>query len=134
MNSFKKQLTVTVAAVAMLSLSPAPVEAQSGSRLCGWIAIETPQKMGLLYEARKSEAMYDMKCDAAVSSFMQKINANPQLKAMKWEKVHKATCESVGQKGFINAGESPDICEKMKANKPYQVTKAGSASAVYTQK
>jgi len=62
------------------------------------------------------------------------IDKNPQLKAMTWEKVRKATCESVGNKGFVNGGESADICEKMQAKTPYQVTKAGAASAVYTRK
>ncbi len=118
----------------MLALSPAPAEAQAGSRLCGWIAVETPQKIGLLYEARRKDASYGKQCDQAIDAMWKKIQGNPQLKAMKWERIHRATCESVGNRGFVNAGESADICEKMKAKTPYQVTKAGAASAVYTQK
>lgn len=134
MITMKTKLTLSLAAVAMFTLSPTPAEAQSGSRLCGWIAVETPQKMGLLYEARTKDASYGKQCDEAIDAMWKTINGNPQLKAMKWKKVRKESCESVGNKGFVNAGESADICEKMTAKTPYQVTKAGSASAVYTKK
>jgi hypothetical protein len=39
----------------------------------------------------------------------------------------------VGNKGFVNQGESADICDKMEAKVGYKVTKAGAASASYAK-
>jgi hypothetical protein len=47
------------------------------------------------------------------------IDQNRQRKAMQWQKVRKESCENVGNKGFVNAGESADICETMEAKKPH---------------
>jgi hypothetical protein len=134
MNTLKINLALSLAAAAMLSLAPAPAEAQSGSRLCGWITVQGPQKVGLLYEARTKDASYHKQCDEAISKMESEIAKNPKLKALQWQKVKRETCESVGNKGFVNAGESADICDKMQAKTPYQVTKSGAAAAVYSKK
>lgn len=131
MTNLKKHLTLSLAATALLVLSAGQAQAQSGSRVCGHIAVETPNKIGLLYETRKKDASYKKQCDEAISKFKKVIESTPQLKAMKWQEVKNDTCESVGNKGFVNNGESADICDKMEAKQPYKVTKMGAASATY---
>ena len=48
MTNLKKNLTLTLAATAVLLFTAGQAHAQSGSRLCGFIAVETPNKVGLL--------------------------------------------------------------------------------------
>jgi hypothetical protein len=133
MTNLKKNLTLTLAATAMLLFTAGQAHAQSGSRLCGFIAVETPNKVGLLYEARTKDASYKKQCDEAISKMKQKIDTTPQLKAMTWQEVKRWSCEDVGNKGFVNQGESSDICDKMEAKVGYKVTKAGAASATYAK-
>ncbi len=131
--NLKKHFTLSIAATAVLLLTAGQAHAQSGSRLCGFIAVDTPNKVGLLYEARTKDASYKKQCDEAISKMKQKIDTTPQLKAMKWQEVKRWTCEDVGNKGFTNQGESADMCEKMEAKVGYKVTKAGAASATYAK-
>lgn len=131
--NLKKHFTLSIAATAVLLLTAGQAHAQSGSRLCGFIAVDTPNKVGLLYEARTKDASYKKQCDEAISKMKQKIDTTPQLKAMKWQEVKRWSCEDVGNKGFVNQGENADICEKMEAKVGYKVTKAGAASAAYAK-
>jgi hypothetical protein len=120
-----------LAMLALGTLVPSLAQAQSGSRLCGHVAIETPTKIGLLYEARDDDASYHRQCDEAIDKTMDKINGNAQLKTMKWKTIKRFKCEEVGNMGFINPGQSPDICENMQAKQGYKVMKQGSANATY---
>ena len=120
-----------LAVLALGALAPSLAQAQSGSRLCGHVAIETPTKIGLLYEARYDDALYQKKCEEAIQETMNKIIGNKQLKTMKWKKIERFTCEAVGNMGFINPGQSPDICDNMKAEQGYKVMKQGKENATY---
>jgi hypothetical protein len=120
-----------LAILALGTLAPSLALAQSGSRLCGYVAIETPTKIGLLYEARDDDASYHKQCDVAINETMDKINGNAQLKTMKWKKIERFKCEEVGNMGFINPGQSPDICDNMAAKQGYKVMKQGKANATY---
>ena len=119
------------AMLALGALVPSLAQAQSGSLLCGHVAIETPTKIGLLYEARDDDASYYKQCKEAISKTMDKINGNAQLKSMKWKKIERFKCEEVGNMGFVNPGQSPDICDAMQAKQGYKVMKQGSANATY---
>ena len=120
-----------LAMLALGALVPSLAQAQSGSRLCGHVAIETPTKIGLLYEARDDDASYHKQCEEAIQDTMNKINGNKQLKTMKWKKIERFKCEEVGNMGFVNPGQSPDICDNMEAKQGYKVMKQGKANATY---
>lgn len=127
-----KTLNKTLLALLTISaLIPSIAQAQSGSRLCGYVAIETPTKIGLLYEARDDDADYHYVCDQAIEKTSQSIQKNPQLKAMKWKQIKRFKCEEVGNMGFVNKGQSPDICDNMESHNAYKIMKPGSANATY---
>lgn len=129
-----KAFIFTGLALGVLAVSGGGASAQSGSRLCGWVAVGTPVKIGLLYEARKKDASYKKQCSEVIKKMESQIKNNDDLKKMAWTKVDKKSCEDVGKMGFANAGESNDICDKMEAKKPYKVVKSGpKASATYTK-
>jgi hypothetical protein len=117
--------------LALGALVPSLAQAQSGSRLCGQVAIETPTKIGLLYEARDDDASYHKQCEEAINKTMDSIKGNAQLKTMKWKKIERFKCEEVGNMGFVNPGQSPDICDNMEAKQGYKVMKQGKANATY---
>lgn len=120
-----------LAMLALGALVPSLAQAQSGSRLCGHVAIETPTKIGLLYEARDDDASYHQQCQEAINGTMDSIKGNAQLKTMKWKKIERFKCEEVGNMGFVNPGQSPDICDNMEAKQGYKVMKQGKANATY---
>ena len=120
-----------LAMLAIGALVPSLAQAQSGSRLCGYVAIETPTKIGLLYEARDDDASYHKQCEEAINKTMDSIKGNAQLKTMKWKKIERFKCEEVGNMGFVNPGQSPDICDTMQAKQGYKVMKQGKANATY---
>jgi hypothetical protein len=127
-----KTLNKTLLALLTVSaLIPSITQAQSGSRLCGYVAIETPTKIGLLYEARDDDSNYHYQCDQAIEKTSKSIQKNPQLKAMKWNLIKRFKCEEVGNMGFVNKGQSPDICDNMEAHNAYKVMKQGTANATY---
>ena len=98
-----------LAILALGALAPSLALAQSGSRLCGYVAIETPTKIGLLYEARDDDASYHKQCAEAIDETMDKIKGNAQLKTMNWKKIERFKCEEVGDMGFINPGQNTAI-------------------------
>ena len=119
---------------AMLALGafvPSLAQAQTGSRLCGHVAIETPSKIGLLYEAKEEDNNYREQCDKAIQETKDSINSNAQLKTMKWKKIERSKCEDVGNMGFTNPGQSPDMCDNMQAKQIYKVMKESKANATY---
>ena len=128
MKNFNKTLLTLIA---VITLAPRIAQAQSGSRLCGHVAIETPTKIGLLFEARDDDANYHYQCDQAIDTTWQKIQKNPQLQAMKWKQIKRFKCEEVGNMGFVNKGQSPDICDNMESHNGYKVMKQGSGNASY---
>jgi hypothetical protein len=132
---------VTAAAVAvsaaLISLAPGEASAQSGSRLCGWVAVATPMKIGLLYEARKKDASYKKQCSEVIKKMEKEIKKDATLSKMSWKKIDKKACEDVGKMGLAytnDKGEAKnDICEKMQAKKAYKVLKQGTAATTFTK-
>jgi hypothetical protein len=126
-----KKLTLSMTTTVLLALACSQAQAQDGSRLCGYITVNSPTKIGFLYEAHTGDDTYSKQCDDAISKAMGSIINNPQLKSMQWEKVQKYTCQYVANEGFINYGENPDICSSMESKYLYKVTKQGEAKATY---
>lgn len=133
MLNFKKICHASLTTIMLVGLFSTQAQAQSGSRLCGHVAVDTPTKIGLLYEARDNDASYHKQCDEAISKTQDAINKNAQLKSMQWKTIKRWKCEEVGNLGFVNKGESADICDKMEAKVPYKVVKQPNASATYTK-
>lgn len=137
-KSFLK--VVTVSAIALLGFSQT-AHAQKGSRLCGWVAqfqSQTgPQVMGFLYEIRTADASDGRQCSEFISAINDKaIKANAQLSGLPWQKVEKATCESVGAVFISPNAPSNDMCDYMEAKKPFQVQKSlinNVPTTVYTK-
>ncbi|MCE2680476.1 MAG: hypothetical protein LW629_08540 [Burkholderiales bacterium] len=118
-----------------------PAHAQKGSRLCGWVAnyqTQTgPQALAFLYEIRTADASDGRQCSEFISKVYDKaIKSNAQLSQLPFQKVEKATCESVGSI-FIGAQHpSNDMCDYMEAKKPFQVQKSlvnNVPTTVYTK-
>jgi len=128
-----KACALAVVSFGMIAASAGVANAQKGSRLCGWVAVETPIKIGLLYEARKKDASYKTQCKKVISEMNDEIKKDAQLSAMKWTKIDKKDCEHVGKLGLAytdSKGQSKnDICEKMEAKKAYKVIKSGPKAA-----
>lgn len=130
MKKYAKRLTLSITASLLLALATS--QAQASSRLCGYVAVKTPTKIGLLMEVRTESKSYKSKCDAALSKAMDIINNNPQLKSMQWQEKEGDACQRVANEGFINKDENPDICDTtMIVDNFYKITKQGEAKATY---
>ena len=130
----------TVSVIAAVGFSQ-PAHAQKGSRLCGWVAqyqTQTgPQALAFLYEVRTADASDGRQCSEFISSIADKaIKPNAQLSQLPFQKVEKATCESVGAIFTSPATPSNDMCDYMGAKTPYQVQKSlinNVPTTVYTK-
>lgn len=130
----------SVALAAAILLGPVTANAQSGSRLCGWVADVTSegkvvQVIGNLYEARSDDPSYAKQCDGAINDMSSAIKSDPKMNALTWTKVFKWTCTSIGERFVSKTHGSSDMCAFMVSKTPYQVVKDNIANTtVYTQK
>lgn len=117
---FYKNLVVFSALVLFFAVSfnIPESEAQSGSRICGWLAKK--EKIAMSYEARKDDSSYSSQCDTAEKNLWDAIKKDAQLSKLSWEKTHKWTCEDVG-KYVVPSGTSTDICDNMSAHCAYSI-------------
>ena len=130
----------TISAIAAIGFSQ-PAHAQKGSRLCGWVAnyqTQTgPQAMAFLYEVRTADASDGRQCSEFISSIKKDaIDANAQLSTLPFQKVEKATCESVGAIFTSPQFPSNDMCDYMEAKKPFRIQKSlvnNVPTTVYTK-
>ncbi len=122
-----------LAILAVGTLAPSIAQAQAGYRLCGQISVNGPVKIGLLKQVDDtvSNNNYNQKCDEAIKNTKDMIESNTELKAMQWEKIKKSLCDDVGNRGFVNIGQSPDLCDNMGPKYIYKVTKQGTANTTY---
>lgn len=120
-----------IAILTVCSLEFSLAHAQSGSRLCGEISVSGPLKIGFLYKANQKDVSVNRQCDEVIKTSIQKIESNPQFKAMQWEKVYQQVCDDIGKKGFVSNGQSPDICDSMDSKILYKVTKQGEGKAIF---
>lgn len=135
--------TFWLAIAACLTFFVLPAEhahAQPGSRLCGYIMKGSDGGFtGYLYEAREASINYDKDCafnaDAMYGKYIEKgyiasfdlpgtrIGADcHQLPSSHgdWHRHCQSTCEDVGQ-NFQSSNSPKDMCDKMEADKNYEV-------------
>ena len=122
-----------LAIIAVGTLVPSITQAQAGYRLCGQISVNGSVKIGLLKKVDDtvSNNNYNQKCDEAIKDTKDMIESNTELKAMQWEKIKKSLCDDVGNRGFVNVGQSPDLCDNMVSKYIYKVMKQGKANTTY---
>ena len=113
-------------------LAVASSQAFASPRLCGYIAVDNPNKMGILAEFSDNDSLYHKKCDQALDESWKKIQANAQLQAQNWRKITRTKCYDVAKQGFLNDGDSADLlCNNMDSDNGYKITKKGSAGATF---
>lgn len=132
----KPSLKLVSMVAIMSALFAAPiVSAQSGSRLCGFIADIPPSttlsgnmlsfggKIALLYEYRINDESYRKQCKAATDAFKSSIAADATLKTLTWTEQKGVLCDRVGSEFTSETQPGTDICESMDLKNKYSVLK-----------
>lgn len=124
------KLTLTISTSLLLALASS--QAFASPRLCGYIAVDNPNKMGILAEFSDNDSLYHKKCDQALDDSWKKIQSNAQLQALNWRKITRNKCYDVAKQGFLNDGDNADLlCNNMDSDNGYKITKKGSAGATF---
>ena len=127
-----KKLTLTIGTTMLLALANS--QAYASPRLCGYIAVDNPSKLGILAEFSDNDSLYHQKCDQALDQAWNKIQSNAQLKAQNWRKIYRNKCWDVGKQGFINPGDDADLlCNNMDSDNGYKITKMGGSTAAFAK-
>lgn len=125
-----KKLTLAVSTTMLMALATS--QALASPRLCGYIAVDNPNKIGILAEFSDNDSLYHKKCDQALDDSWKKIQANAQLQGLNWRKITRTKCYDVAKQGFLNDGDSADLlCNNMDNDNGYKITKKGSAGATF---
>jgi hypothetical protein len=125
-----KKLTLSIGASLLLALASSQVFASP--RLCGYIAVDNPGKIGILAEFSDNDSLYHKKCDQALDDAWNKIQGNSQLKAQNWRKIIRNKCYDVAKQGFLNPGDNADLlCNNMDSDNGYKITKKGAEAATF---
>ena len=113
-------------------LALASSQAFAAPRLCGYIAVDNPGKVGILAEFSDNDSLYHKKCDQAIDDSWKKIQSNATLQPMNWVKIYRNKCYDVAKQGFLNQGDSADLlCNNMDSDNGYKITKKGPEAAVF---
>lgn len=112
---------------------PNIAHAQSGSRLCGLTAPTPTGYIGYLYEARQDDVDYTSNCNDATNSYIIMLKSNGDLDKYAWHQWTKEPCENVGVY-FESSNSGKDMCDNMKANQDYTVTKDKASNKTTYQK
>ena len=128
--SISKTFSMVVVAACIFAVSAGVANAQKGSRLCGMVAVDTPVKIGLLYEARTKDVSYKKQCKKVISKFKNAIKKDATLQKFKWKQVSRKSCQDVGKMGFALKS---NMCKKMTAKKAYKVVKEGPKPTTFTR-
>lgn len=115
-----------------LLLALASTQVFASPRLCGYIAVDNPGKIGILAEFSDNDSLYHKKCDQALDDAWGKIQGNAQLKGQNWRKIIRNKCYDVAKQGFLNQGDSADLlCNNMDSDNGYKVIKKGAEAATF---
>ncbi len=130
MKTNSKKFSLTIAASLLLALVSS--QASASPRLCGYIAVDNPGKIGILAEFSDNDSLYHKKCDQALDDAWKKIQANDQLKSQNWKKITRNKCYDVAKQGFLNPGDNADLlCNNMDSDNGYKITKKGAEAATF---
>ena len=125
-----KKLTMTVSTTMLLALASS--QAFASPRLCGYIAVDNPNKLAVLAEFSDNDSLYHNKCDKAIDQSWNKIQANSQLQGLNWKKIYRNKCYDVAKQGFLNQGDDADLlCKNMDSDNGYKITKKGSDATTF---
>lgn len=116
-----------------VALPVTPAFAQSGSRICGYVATTSTTTIGLLYEIRINDNDSGKQCSDAQAAFWTTIQKDAQLNKLSWTKWTKAACEDIGAK-FQSSTVHSDICDPMDWKAFYKVTKTASTNVTIFEK
>ena len=130
MKNPAKKSTLSVITTVLLALATS--QAFASPRLCGYIAVDNPGKVGILAEFSDNDSLYHKKCDQAIDDSWKKIQSNATLQPMNWVKIYRNKCYDVAKQGFLNQGDSADLlCNNMDSDNGYKITKKGPEAAVF---
>ncbi len=130
MKNTAKKSTLSVITTVLLALATS--QAFASPRLCGYIAVDNPGKVGILAEFSDNDSLYHKKCDQAIDDSWKKIQSNATLQPMNWVKIYRNKCYDVAKQGFLNQGDSADLlCNNMDSDNGYKITKKGPEAAVF---
>jgi hypothetical protein len=125
-----KKLTLTVSITMLIALASS--QAFASPRLCGYIAVDNPNKLAVLAEFSDNDSLYHNKCDKAIDQSWNKIQANSQLQGLNWKKIYRNKCYDVAKQGFLNQGDDADLlCNNMDSDNGYKITKKGSDATTF---
>jgi hypothetical protein len=134
-----KSVAIAASAFAVLSVVSTPAEAQKGRRACGVVGeVGGVAVMGVLQDRNKNEN--GRICNKIIDEMEKELRGKPETASMTLVRIHKDTCESVGER-FKAANyykdlkkndkkdppdyqSFPDICDLMEAEKTYIVSRA----------
>jgi hypothetical protein len=134
-----KSVAIVASAFAVLSVVSTPAEAQKGRRACGVVGeAGGVAVMAVLQDRNKNEN--GRICNMIIDEMEKAIKKKPEAASLTLKRIHKDTCESVGNM-FKAAnynektrtddkadpktyGDFPDICDLMKAEETYAISRA----------
>ena len=138
-TKFIKPVAVIASMIAVFAMLSTPAHAQKGRRACGVVGeVGGVAVMAILQDRDKDEN--GRVCNKIIDEMTDKLKKNPQTASLQIKRIHKDTCESVGSM-FKSANWNeqtkdntsvtpptysnfPDICDLMKAEKTYQISRA----------
>ena len=130
MTRFAKKLTLSLTTTLLLAVASS--QAYASPRLCGYIAVDNPGKIGILAEFSDNDSLYHKKCDQALDDAWNKIQTTAALQPMNWRKITRTKCYDVARQGFLNPGDNADLlCNNMDSDNGYKITKKPGQTAVF---
>ncbi|MBU3600602.1 hypothetical protein ICN28_08730 [Polynucleobacter sp. 30F-ANTBAC] len=136
---FIKPIAIVTSMFAVFAMLSTPAYAQKGRRACGVVGeVNGVAVMAILQDRNKDEN--GKICNKIIDEMSDKLKKNPQTASLQLKRIHKDSCESVGSM-FKSANWNeqtkdnssvtpptysnfPDICDLMKAEDTYQVSRA----------
>lgn len=111
----------------LLVFSATHVQAQPGSRLCGWVSTNTEDKMAFLVEKprdnKKSCRDRIDRIKRVIDQHRRWSGRNKAADKFNWVRVERVECEKIGAMGFQLEDGGTDICDRMKRQDYYIVSR-----------
>lgn len=116
-----------VGGAVLIVLSATPGQAQPGSRLCGWVSTNTDDKLAFLVEkpreAKKSCRDRIDRIKRVLDQHKGWSGRNKAADRFVWQRIERVECERIGAMGFALDDGGTDICDRMKREDYYIVSR-----------
>lgn len=126
MRFLKTLSRAAIAGAVLLGLLATQVQAQPGSRLCGWVATNASDKIGFLVEKPRDNKK---SCRARIDTIKRMLDQYRNWSGRKkisdkfvWQRIERVECEKIGAMGFQLEDGGTDICDRMKRQDYYIVS------------